>query len=395
MSDSITGDGVPLAFKVLQGQDRSSVLADCQGRDVFKVEARHLVGHQREAIVTEGASGSAWRVTSDEGVHLKGTDLAPFPFGFFNAGLQGDLLHRIRSGAAAGGIVLDGLEIQLDNEYWLTGSFALGTGQGHAEPTQIEVKVHSGISDEAISNLVTAAIAASPAMALLRTPLTNTFALYVNGRRRAAAGVANSTAPDARDPFAVYQSAPRPLHAESARQDLIEKTGRRQEGAAALAPAGTTTRIVRRVKGKGRLADPAGCTEIETWLELPGMSHFTFRTDEGDLGGGPSGLALLSAGVAFCYMTQLARYIEHMKLPIRGARLVQYSPYALAAGPSGGALTAIAGNIDTHLFLNGEAPDATHANLLMIAARTCYLHATAAAVLPPRLCLVHNGVRVI
>jgi len=94
-------------------------------------------------------------------------------------------------------------------------------------------------------------------------------------------------------------------------------------------------------------------------------------------------------------LTQLARYIEHMKLPIRGARLVQYSPYALAAGPSGGALTAIAGNIDTHLFLNGEAPDATHANLLMIAARTCYLHATAAAVLPPRLCLVHNGVRVI
>ena len=188
------------------------MLADCLGRDVFKVEARQLVGHQREAVVTEGASGSAWRVTSDEGVHLKGTDLAPFPFGFFNAGLQGDLFHRIRCGAAAGGVLLDGLEIDLANEYWLTGSFALGTGEGHAEPTQVEVRLHSTASNEVISNLVSDAVAASPAMALLRTPLTNTFALYINGRRRVVEGVANSIAPDARDPFEVYPSVPRPLN---------------------------------------------------------------------------------------------------------------------------------------------------------------------------------------
>jgi uncharacterized OsmC-like protein len=395
MSDSIDGHGGPLAFKVLQGQGRSPVLADGEGRDVFKVEARHLVGHQREAVVTEGASGSAWRVTSDEGVHLKGTDLAPFPFGFFNAGLQGDLFHRIRNGAAAGGIVLDELEIHLDNEYWLTGSFALGTGQGHAEPTQVEVGLRSAVSDKVISNLVADAVAASPAMALLRTPLKDTFALYINGRRREAEGVANSIAPDARDPFAAYPSAPRPLNTGGARQDLIEKTGRRQEGAAALAPAATTTRIVRKVRGRGRLVNPAGLTKIETWLELPGMSHFVFRTDEGVSDNAPSGLALLSAGVAFCYMTQLARYIEHMKLPIRGARLVQYSPYALVTEPGGGPLTGVAGPIDTHLFLNGEAPDETHANLLMIAARTCYLHATAAASLAPRLRLVHNGTKII
>ncbi len=385
MSDSIASYGGPLAFKVLQGEGRSPVLADCQGRDVFKVEARQLVGHQREAVVTEGASGSAWRVTSDEGVHLKGTDLAPFPFGFFNAGLQGDLFHRIRCGATAGGILLDGLEIDLANEYWLTGSFALGTGQGHAEPTQVEVRLHSTASNEVISNLVSDAVAASPAMALLRTPLTNTFALYINGRRRVVEGVANSIAPDARDPFEVYPSVPRPLNTGGARQYLIEKTGRRQEGAPALAPAGTTTRIVRKVKGKGRLVDPAGLTEIETWLEYPGASHFVFRTDEGVSDCAPSGLALLSAGIAFCYMTQLERYVENMKLPIHGARLVQYSPYALVAGSRGGHLTAIAEPIDTHLFLNGEAPDETHANLLMMAARTCYLHATATAVLAPRL----------
>ena len=264
--NSAIASGVPLAFKVRQGPGRSPVLVDNAGRDVFKVEARHLTGHQREAVVTEGASGSAWRVISDEGLHLKGTDLAPFPFGYFNAGLQGDLIHRIRSGAIAGGITLDQLEIHLANEYWLTGSFVLGTGQGHAEPTQIEVSVRSAASPEEISKLVSGAVAASPAMALLRTPLTSTFALYINGRRRAVAGVVNSAAPDAQDPFAAYASAPEPLNTGDARSDLIEKTARRQDGTPALAPSGTTTRIVRKVKGEGRLVDSTGLTEIETWL---------------------------------------------------------------------------------------------------------------------------------
>jgi len=46
--------------------------------------------------------------------------------------------------------------------------------------------------------------------------------------------------------------------------------------------------------------------------------------------------------------------------------------------------------IDTHLFLNGETSDETHARLLTIAARTCYLHATAAASLPPAITIAHN-----
>lgn len=391
MNEAKAGDGVGQAFKVVQGRSRSPVLADHEGRDVFKVEARHLTGHLREAVVTEGASGSAWRVASDEGLHLRGTDLAPFPFGFFNAGLQGDLMRRIRGCAIAGGIGFDQLEIRLANEYWLTGSFALGTGKGHAEPTQIDVSLRSAASTWAISELVHGAVAASPAMALLRTPSKSTFALYINGRRRSIAGVAASPAHDAQDPFGVWACAPQPLATGQVQPGLIEKISRRQDGTPALAPSGTATRIVRKVKGVGRLTDNAGRTEIETWLELPGMSHFVFRTDEGDADSAPSGLALLSAGLAFCYMTQLARYIENMKLAIRGIRLVQYSPYALEPGSSGGQMSGQAEPVDTHLFLNGEAPDEIHADLLTMAARTCYLHATAAAALPPVLRVVHNG----
>ena len=83
-------------------------------------------------------------------------------------------------------------------------------------------------------------------------------------------------------------------------------------------------------------------------------------------------------------MTQLSRYIENMKMNIRGVRLVQYNPYVYGA-------KAGVEPIDTHLFLNGEAPDETHLQLLSIAARTCYLHAAAKTPTEPNVRIVHNG----
>jgi hypothetical protein len=117
---------------------------------------------------------------------------------------------------------------------------------------------------------------------------------------------------------------------------------------------------------------------------MPGASHYKLVADEGGDAAAPSGLALLSAGIAFCYMTQLSRYIENMKMNIRGVRLVQSNPYS--GGP-----TAAARPIDTHLFLNGEAADETHLQLLTIAARTCYLHAAARTPTEPNLRIIHNG----
>ncbi len=222
LTDTIDMHGDPLGFKLRQGTGPSPLLA-AGGRDVIKVEARQMGGHQKEAVVTAGAKGSAWRLTSDEGRHLRGTDLAPFPLGFFNAGMQSDLYGRIRTLAATRNIVLDDVEIRVANHYWLTGSFIHGTGEGHAEAPDIDVRVHSGASTETVKALVAAATDASPAIAFLRAPLAcNTFALHINGRRRPVEGVANSPSADAGDPYRVYARAPRPLDPD-ARRDLIEK----------------------------------------------------------------------------------------------------------------------------------------------------------------------------
>ena len=374
--------GDPLAFRLRQGRGRSPLLGG--GRDVIKVEARQMAGHQKEAVVTEGADASAWRLTSDEGKHLRGTDLAPFPLGFFNAGMQGDLYGRIRTLAASGNIALDAVAIRVTNHYWLTGSFIHGTGEGHAEAPDVEVRLQSGASTETIAALVVAAMNASPAIALLRTPLLgNTFALYVNGRRRQVAGVANSASVDAEDPYRAYACAPRPLD-DKGRRDLIEKTGRVEQGTPEPASPTVTNKLIRNVHGEGKPLGRDGIFEVDTWLGMPGTSHFRLVSDEAVADAAPCGLALLSAGIAFCYMTQLSRYIENMKMNIRGVRLVQFNPYVAGSN-------AAAEPIDTHLFLNGDAPEETHLQLLSIAARTCYLHAASKTAIEPNLRIIHNG----
>ena len=382
LTDTIDMNGDPLAFRVRQARGRTPLIG--VGRDTIKVEARQLAGHQKEAVVSEGAQGSAWRLSSDEGTHLKGTDLAPFPLGFFNAGLQADLYGRIRSIAAARNIALDAVELRVVNHYWLTGSFIHGTGEGHAEAPDIDVKVQSAASTDTIEALVAAAADASPAIAYLRAPLSgNSFALYINGRRRPVEGAVNSTAPDAADPYRVYARAPRPVD-PNARRDLVLKTGRQEQGTSEPAPATVTNKLIRNIFGDGQSVGREGLFEVDTYLGVPGASHYRLVADEGAADAAPCGLIYLSAGIAFCYMTQLSRYIENMKMNIRGVRLVQFNPYVAGA-------RAAVEPIDTHLFLNGEAPEETHLQLLTIAARTCYLHAAAKTPTEPKLRIVHNG----
>jgi len=393
--NTIDAFGDPLAFKVRQGTARPAVLRGEAGIDVFKVEARHLSHHQKEAVVTEGETGSAWRIASDEGPQLGGTNLAPFPLGVFNAGLHGDLANRILATARASLIPIDDLKIYLDNRYSLTGSFVRGDAVGQAEPTRIRVKIDSGAGMAEVRAMVMGAIAASPALAALRTPMENTFAIYVNGRRRRVCALPDSNAPDAADPYLVYGKAPRPLDAAADYPELIRK-GVAEPGTREPSPASASGRVLRPVIGNSHLVESAGVTETDTYLGLPGSTHFALRSDErGGLGTAgdqaPSGLAYMAAGVAFCYTTQLLRYIENMKLAIGGVRMVQYTPFQLTGSLSGGNLTGAALPVDTHLFLNGAAADEIHEKLQKIAAVTCYLHASLAAALVPDVEVELNG----
>ena len=365
--ETIEGSGYPLGF-ALDDKDAAPIFTGGTGDTIVVTEARMMAGHQKEAIVHEGIVGPRWRLTSDEGKHLNGADAAPFPLGFFNAGLHTELHSHLAALAAARGRDLGQPDLSIRNFYWMTGSFAKGTGEGFGDPSEIILTGGPDLLEEAVK--------ASPAFDALRRPLQNTFALYVNGRREDTPGMTPSTAENAADPYMTYHTPPAPRG--MATPDLIRKSGMVEEGDIKPAPVGTDTRIIRTVAGKSKITD-SGTIETDTWLEMPGVTHFTLRGGtRPDQRRAPSGLALISAGVAFCYLTQLSRYIEHLKLDINGVRLVQYSPFS-----SDG--TGRAGPVDTHLFLNGRADTETHAKLLRVAARTCYLHATLSAELPPVL----------
>lgn len=386
-TDTIDGSGHPLGFKVAQGGRRPGSLGVVDGRDTFKVEARALGGHQKEAVVTEGASGSSWRLVSDEGPGLQGTDLAPFPLGFMAAGLQADLANRIDRIARARGIGVSGLAMEVDTDYAFEGSFFKGDGRGSARPPVFRIVLASESDPAALRAVVDAALDASPLIAALRTPLANTFALHVNGARRPLAHLRNSDRPAAVDPLKAWSDVPRPLAGASMLPDIIAKVG--PVAAAAGMPAaipGQAVRIEIPIRGAARAAD--GIVRAETWANRHGGSRFAIASDERDDGDlAPTGLSLAFAGVAFCLMTQLLRYVEYHKMGVRALRIVQTSDCEIAGG------VAVAHALDTHVFVHGDESEETMERLVQMAANTCYLHAALHGALEPVVALECGGAR--
>lgn len=384
MSETIDGSGKALAFKVRAGE----VADKPSGPDfdrIMQVDARLLHHHQKEAIVADGVKGPQWRMTSDEGAHLKGTDLAPFPLGFFNVGLQADLLQCIGEAAAERGVSIDAIRIDLDNQYWFTGSFVLGTGSGHAAPSRAHLAISSDASPATVDEVIRTALMRSPAFALLRDPLSSTFALIVNGRPCELGQMrASQRQGGAKDPFLVYREPPKPLDPRGP-SDLIVRTNRSETGSPQAVASATDGRFMINVAGQGRRDGGSTQAHIASWLRMAGATHFEYRADVGGGEEAPSGLALVSAAIAFCFMTQLSRYIEHQKLATGDIRLAQFSRYQVAGG------TALSHGVDTHLFMNGRAPEDVQSNLVRIAAHTCYLHATLAAALPLEVTASVNG----
>ena len=376
-SDSIESSGLPLGFKVRQGKRRTGVVALAPGRDVFRVELRALGGHQKELVVTEGADGSAFRVVSDEGAGLKGTDLAPFPLGFFSAGLQADVENRFMAVAQANGLKVAGVTTELANFYEFNGSFFRGDGRGSAGAPRLKLRVDSGADHATITAIARAALDASPITAIVRSALQNTFALYVNGKRRTMATPRRSTAPDAPDPLKTWTGVPKPLAGADNLADMILKTA--PAPAAGALPSGWTppdpaATIKRGIEIRGTSHWDAGTTRSETWAATPLGSRFGIASDERpDRDQAPSGMALAAGGIAFCLTTQLLRYAEVHKMNVRAIRVVQYSPFELSA--AGGTVRAIAQPFDTHVFLHGDDTDERMEKLLVMAQNTCYLHA--------------------
>ena len=394
-TDRIDGAGYPLGFKVKDGARAATVAGSvterdsgaAPARDVFCVEARTMWGHQKEVVVEEGAGGDVWRLTSDEGAILKGTDLAPFPLAFFNAGLHADFVNRALVIARAQGVPLDITGITLNNHYAFNGSFFKGTGAGSAEAVTVNVRACSTAPQDVVQRVLDAALTASPAHALMAQVQRNTFALYVNGRRCPVTRVAPSASADQQDPFKAHTAAPAPLAGAASPYLAVESIERTlPPGPVPLfAPEGRMQIVI---PGGSVVRDAAGVVSTTVTPRVGNAFRITCdeRAERSEARSeAPSGLACIAAGIAFCYMTQFTRYIEHRKHQVRAIRFVQTLPFTLAGNAADGTLKGGLEPVDTHVFLHAEEPDAVMQNLLEVAENTCYLHAALRSALPGRV----------
>jgi uncharacterized OsmC-like protein len=357
----------------------------------FRTDVRALTGMQKEAVVWPlGGDRRGWRMFSDEGPYLNGTDLAPFPLGFFAAGLQFSFLETLAELARAQGIRIDSLESIQDTWYTMSGSALRGDMTGGAKPVDLLVKIRAEASPEAVAKLVRESEQASPAHAAMRDVLANTFSCRLNAAEVPVAGVSHSPARDITDPAGSFEQL-RAISPDGLPQPIISKIAEAQKlhgvaGGVASSLQSEQKRTLN-VHGEARVGAD-GLMETRIQLRSPVGSSFRFvgqiEPPEGQARVAPSGLAYLSAGVAFCFMTQLGRYAHIVKYPVRAYRLAQFSLFRQADA-------AAALPVDTHLYLEGDLEAEAAAQSLRMSEQTCFLHAAMRAGYPSQIAVELNG----
>lgn len=362
--------------------------ADVGLRGVF----RALGGMQKEAVVHQDAPpGASWRVVSDEGPYLQGTDLAPYPLAFFAAALQASLLTTIAPLAAETGVALADVTCEMDTRYTMRGSALRGDMTGGAEPAELRVSIAADASPGAIVELVRRALDASPVHAAMREPVASRFALVANRVPVVAEGLEPPRA-DIDDPVAAFESLA-PATAVTWWPDLITRTAVAPDVHGVPGGAGSSLQAEQKrtlhVVSTGRLV-ASGAVQVSVGMRQPVGSTFRFLAAGGPTaadGPAPSALSYFMAGVGFCFLTQLGRYAHITKQPVAGARLVQHGGFRRLTAGHWAPLPML-----THVFLDLDGDRSTAARMVAMGRQTCFLHAALRTALPSRLAVVLNGV---
>lgn len=359
--------------------------------------ARALTGMQKEALVTSSRNGRTWRLACDEGPYLNGTDLAPFPLAFFTTGLVNSYFTEILELARLRGTGIRRLELVQDNLYTMEGSAVRGDMIGGASPVALHVRIDADASDGALNELVAAAVVRSPADAFLRGVFESEFSIAKNGETVTVGNVRRSSPPaDCDLSDAAFDDA-RPDPNSDFPRDIITKLAAADSVFGVEGGAGSSLRSEQKrtlhIRGIATLrAD--GLTETRVQLFKPIGSSFRFLCDLDHHSGSrhaPSPLEYLSAGVAFCYLTQIGRYATIMKHDLEGYAIAQFTAFTHASGDAAATLPPSADAVRTHVEIAAATEDATVRNIVDMGERTCFLHAAARTPLTTRVQIEVGG----
>ncbi len=372
--DIIGTSGIAPFFKVTNADAVTIDAPENRKGDAVRTWVRALSGFQKEALVRSARTGDTWRFVSDEGPYLNGHDAACCPLAFLSCGMVASFMNEITALAEIRGIEIRKLKLIQDNFYTMTGSMMKRTMVGGAENIELEVQIDCDLDDSALHQFLVDATFASPLNGLMRGKTESLFKLGKNGTELPTAAALELDGPMFPDPgnhFAAAESAPSDL-------GFLAKVGPTPKKEVAKGTASNASSLSdeqNRRLNIGAVAElrEDGIKSIQQMQYSPWGTSFQLLSSED--GRAPDANTLISAGIAFCFMTQFGRFVSMLKLDLPDYRIVQDTHFSLggASGKTGKA--GEADPIETHVYLETSEDDATAQEMLDISEKTCFLHA--------------------
>lgn len=382
--NQLEASGLPIAYPVSPDSPGMHGLPNPEGYEaVARTVVRSLTVMQKEAIVVTSGSDIAWRLSSDEGPYLAGHDFAPAPLAIMTAGFTADVMVRVESAARDRGRALPAA-LKLDTHFTMEGSMLRGTMKAGANPPTISVSSAAG---GATLDTVLTGVNASATAGLLGEPLEGLFTLSSHGRRIHTGGVPEWDGDTPPRPGG-YRESPESLAVEVA-QPLVEKV---REAGEKTPDAGVGLQESQKrslhLSAQGRWRED-GVKSIEVDVIRPTGSTFRMLSDEpperGGRGRAPDAIALISAGLGFCFMTQIGRFAKIAKNSLGDYHILQDTRFSVGDPTSDPPRGGRAAPPVTHVFLEPDGDEDFAREALAMSEQTCFLHALCRTALRPRV----------
>ena len=379
MNNPLRDCGKPSFFKVTNMAALGFVPPFNRRGQAVRAAVRALGGMQKEALVTSSLTGTTWRLACDEGAYLNGSDEAPCPLSFLTTGMVASYMEEIRALAQRRGIELGDVKLTQDNYYAIKGSALKGTMRGAARDIELEAQIDSPADQGTLQALVLDAVAASPLNGLMRGRKESLFSLTHNGRPLALGAALPVQGPTPIDPGDLFERA---IPEARDWSNLIVRLGLTPKTAETVTLAGDSLKEeqnrILHVRGICTLL-PNGMKSIEQHLYNPHGSIFRFLSEEGPPNGGqvraPDAVTYISAGIAFCFLTQLGRYAKIVRKTVDRYACVQDTHFTLGGVSAGTGKPGEADPVETHLYVVSPETDDFARAALDMSEQTCYLHA--------------------
>ena len=338
------------------------------GEVAIRCASRALEGMQKEAVLYRSGRDLGLRLLCDEGPYLNGTDLAPPPLAYFSAGVAACFAGEVLRVLTGRGLSTDGFRLVLDCFFSMEGSALQGTMKAGALPVVVRIKSNSA-NDAEFQKAAREAIRSSAIHYLLNETLQDTFSICFNGDS-VATGQARPSPNNPPDNYSYYLRTGGTVRQKGGTPAWVEKMEATQivdetDHGAGAALKDSQKRVLN-IRA-GLCVDEGGFGRIDVQIIKPIGSNFRFRVELDGSGSAPDGYDLVSAGIAFCYMTQMQRYANIMKNELADYGVVQDTTFGIGKGDCS--------PVDTHVFIDSVLEADTIRKIVDMGEQTCFLHA--------------------